>query len=108
MLTLAALLGAQPALAVTLTNLDSVSRHIFVCDEKCGPSFGEAWGSARDFWLGAGESTTFDCVGDCFVGTYESETSPSLGDMAVADDDEIFRRSETGYIRNGYATHKQN
>lgn len=81
---------------------------IFVCDDKCGPSFGDDWGSARDFWLAAGESQSFDCSGQCFVGIYYDDHSPTLGDMALADDDELFQGDETGYIRNGIATHKAN
>ncbi len=107
MAVLATLL-AEPAFAVTITNLDQTSVRVFVCDENCGPSHGEDWGSARNFWLGTGEARSFDCVGKCFVGTYSGENSPSLGDMAFADDDEVFEGTESGYIRNGYATHKAN
>ena len=105
---LALALIAKPAIAVTITNQDGESRHIFVCDNKCGPDFGDDWGSARDFWLSPGESRSFDCSGQCYVGTYTTTTSPTLGDMAFSDDDEHFRGDDTGYIRNGTATHKQN
>lgn len=101
-----ALMSAGPAFAVTITNLDQGSVRVFVCDDKCGPSHGEDWGSARDFWLAAGEARSFDCSGSCFVGIYYDDHSPTLGDMAMADDDEIFQGSESGYIRNGTATHK--
>lgn len=99
---------AGNASAVTLTNLDQDNHRIFVCDEKCGPSFGEDWGSAFDFWLAPGESRSFDCAGECFVGAYYDDHSPTLGDMAMADEDELFRGEETGYIRRGTATHKAN
>ena len=103
-----ALLMAPAASAVTITNLDSASVRIFVCDENCGPSHGDDWGSARDFWLGAGDAKSFDCTGKCYVGIYNGDNSPALGDIAFADDDELFRGNESGYIRNGYATHKAN
>jgi hypothetical protein len=105
---IAASLTAAPASAVTITNLDQTNTHIFVCDDKCGPSHGDDWGSARDFWLAAGESRSFDCSGKCYVGTYNDDNSPTLGDMAFADDDELFQGDETGYIRGGIATHKAN
>jgi hypothetical protein len=104
----ATFLTAATASAVTITNLDQSSVRIFVCDDKCGPSHGDDWGSARDFWLGAGEAKSFDCSGKCYVGIYTSEDSPTLGDMAFADDDELFQSTESGYIRNGTATHKAN
>lgn len=104
----AALMLVPAASAVTITNLDSASVRVFVCDENCGPSHGDDWGSARDFWLGAGEARSFDCSGDCFVGTYHGDESPALGDMAFADDDEVFRGNESGYVRNGLVTHKAN
>jgi hypothetical protein len=100
------LLTTAPASAVTITNLDQTNLRIFVCDDKCGPSFGEDWGSAIDFWLAAGESRSFECSGQCFVGTYYDDHSPTLGDMAMADDDELFQGGETGYIRRGTASHK--
>ena len=102
---LVAVFAVQPVRAVTITNADAESRHVFVCDDKCGPSFGDDWGSARDFWLSAGEARSFDCSGTCFVGIYTSEHSPTLGDMAFADDDEIFKGDESGYLRGGTATH---
>jgi len=103
-----ALLTAGNAAAVTITNLDQESRRIFVCDDKCGPSFGEDWGSAVDFWLAPGESRSFGCSGECFVGIYYEDHSPTLGDMAMADDDELFHGDEAGYIQRGIATHKAN
>ena len=103
-----ALVMVPAASAVMITNLDSASVRVFVCDENCGPSHGDDWGSARDFWLSAGEARSFDCSGKCFVGTYHGDNSPSLGDMAFADDDELFRDDESGDIRNGFATHKAN
>lgn len=103
-----ALLTAGSASAVTITNLDPDSQRIFVCDDKCGPSFGESWGSAFDFSLASGESKSFDCSGKCFVGIYYDDHSPTLGDMAVADDDELFEGDEAGYIQRGIATHKAN
>lgn len=96
------------AAAVTLTNLDEENRRILVCDEKCGPSFGEDWGSGFDFWLAPGESKNFDCSGVCFVGVFYDDHSPTLGDMAMADDDELFSGNEQGYIRRGIATHSAN
>jgi hypothetical protein len=102
------LLTAGAALAVTITNQDQTSRRIMVCDDKCGPSFGEDWGSASDFWLAPGESKSFACSGQCFVGIYYDDHSPTLGDMAMADDDELFQGDETGYIRGGIASHKAN
>jgi hypothetical protein len=103
-----ALATSSAAWAVTITNVDQEARRIFVCDEKCGPSFGEEWGSARDFWLHPGQSQSFDCAGTCFVGVYEGDTPPNLGDMASAVDDEIFQGNETGYISGGYARRKPN
>jgi hypothetical protein len=103
-----ALLAADPASAVTITNLDQSSVRVFVCDDKCGPSHGEDWGSARDFWLAASEAKSFDCSGQCYVGLYYDDHTPTLGDMAFADDDELFQGTESGYIRNGTATHKAN
>lgn len=102
---LTAVLAVQPAWAVTITNTDGESRHVFVCDDKCGPSFGDDWGSARDFWLSPGEARSFDCSGTCHVGTYVDGKPPTLGDMAFADDDEIFKGDESGYLRGGTATH---
>lgn len=81
---------------------------VFVCDEDCGPSHGDDWGSARDFWLAAGEAKSFDCKGKCYVGAYYEDHSPTLGDMAMADDDEVFSGAESGYIRKGVATHNAN
>ena len=49
---------------------------------------------------------SFDCSGTCHVGTYVDGKPPTLGDMAFADDDEIFKSDESGYIRGGTATHK--
>jgi hypothetical protein len=103
-----ALLSPDSAFAVTITNLDQSSVRVFVCDDNCGPSHGEDWGSARDFWLAGGEAKSFDCTGSCFVGIYYDDHSPTLGDMAVADDDEIFIGSESGYVRNGIVAHKAN
>jgi hypothetical protein len=103
-----ALLAAGNASAVTITNLEQESQRIFVCDDKCGPSFGDDWGSALDFSLAPGESRSFDCSGKCFVGLYYEDHSPSLGDMAMADDDELFEGNETGYIRRGTASHNAN
>ena len=103
----AALLAAQPAAAVTLSNLDQQRQHVFICDDKCGPSFGEDWGSASDFWLEAGESHSFGCSGKCFVGLYYEDHSPTLGDMAMAEDDELFSGDETGFIQGGFVSHKQ-
>ena len=100
------LLAAGSAEAVTITNLDQESRRILVCDDKCGPSFGDAWGSAFDFTLAPGESRSFECSGQCFVGVYYDDHSPTLGDMAMADDDEMFQGDELGYIRGRFATHK--
>jgi len=102
---LAMLAFASAAGAVTLTNLDSTSVQILVCDENCGPSEGDDWGSAFDFWLAPGETKTFACSGECFVGSYYEGHSPTLGDMADADDDEIFSGDEQGYIKNGFAYH---
>jgi hypothetical protein len=96
---------ASAAGAVTLTNLDGASVQIFVCDENCGPSEGDDWGSAFDFWLAPGETKTFTCSGECFVGSYYEGHSPTLGDMAAADDEEIFSGDERGYIQNGFAYH---
>jgi hypothetical protein len=104
----AALFAVETASAVTITNLDQSSVRVFVCDDKCGPSHGDDWGSARDFWLAAGEAKSFDCTGQCFVGIYYDDHTPTLGDMAMADDDELFQGAESGYIRNGTATHKAN
>ena len=104
----AAVLAASTASAVTITNLEQSSVRIFVCDQDCGPSHGDDWGSARDFTLSAGEAKSFDCKGKCFVGVFADGESPSLGDMAMADDDELFSGVESGYIRNGGATHKSN
>lgn len=101
---LAMLAFASPAGAVTLTNLDSNSVQILVCDENC-PGQSDDWGSAFDFWLAPGETKTFACSGACFVGTYYDGHSPTLGDMAVADDDEMFSGDEHGYIQNGFARH---
>jgi hypothetical protein len=103
-----ALLTAGYASAVTITNLDQSSQRLFVCDDKCGPSFGEAWGSAFDFSLAPGESRSFNCSGQCFVGAFSGEQPPTLGDIAVADDDEVFQGDEAGYIRGGFATHQAN
>jgi hypothetical protein len=103
-----ALLTAGNASAVTITNLDQGSQRLLVCDDKCGPSFGEDWGSAFELSLAPGESTSFNCSGKCFVGTFSDDQSPTLGDMAVADDDELFEGDETGYIRGGFATHSAN
>ncbi|MBP6011773.1 MAG: hypothetical protein KBA31_06055 [Alphaproteobacteria bacterium] len=103
-----ALLTAATASAVTITNHDQTSVRLMVCDEKCGPSHGDDWGSAFDFWLQPGEARSFDCTGTCFVGIYYDDHSPTLGDMAVADDDEMFEGNEAGYIRRGIATHKPN
>lgn len=102
------LLMAGAASAVTITNQDQESRRVMVCDDKCGPSFGEDWGSAFDFWLAPGESKSFACSGECFVGVYSGGQPPNLGDMALADDDEIFKGDETGFIRGGYARHSAN
>lgn len=102
------LLTAGAALAVTITNQDQENHRVFVCDDKCGPSFGEEWGSAFDFWLAPGESKSFACSGECFVGVYYDDHSPTLGDMAMADDDEIFKGDETGYIRSRSARHSAN
>lgn len=104
----AASLTVATASAVTITNLDQANIRIFVCDDKCGPSHGDDWGSARDFWLAAGESIRFDCSGQCHVGAYYDDHPPTLGDMAMADDDELFQGEEAGYIRGGIATHKAN
>lgn len=101
-----AMLAAGPAGAVTITNADAEARRVFVCDEKCGPSYGDDWGSARDFWLEPGQAQSFDCEGECFVGTERDGKLPTLGDMALSDDDENFKADESGYIRNGYASHK--
>ncbi|MBC7102516.1 MAG: hypothetical protein H5U13_04710 [Parvibaculum sp.] len=103
--TLAMFAFASAAGAVTLTNLDGNSVQILVCDENCGPSHGDDWGSAFDFWLAPGETKTFACSGECFVGSYYDGHSPTLGDMAVADDDEMFSGDEHGYIQNGFAVH---
>jgi hypothetical protein len=97
---------AAAAQAVTITNADSDSQHIFVCDEQCGPSHGDDWGTARDFWLSPGQSQSFDCNGKCYVGTYQNGESPMLGDIAFADDDEMFEGDDEGFIRKGIATHK--
>ena len=105
-LSAVAIFVAVPAYAVTITNADAESRRIFVCDEKCGPSFGDEWGSASDFWLEPGQSRSFECEGSCFVGTERDGKLPTLGDMAFSDEDENFRGDENGYIRGGYATHK--
>ncbi|PKP78114.1 MAG: hypothetical protein CVT81_05625 [Alphaproteobacteria bacterium HGW-Alphaproteobacteria-3] len=102
--TLAMFAFAPAAGAVTLTNLDGNSVQILVCDENC-PSDDEYWGSAFDFWLAPGETKTFACSGECFVGSYYDGHSPTLGDMAVADDDEMFSGDEHGYIQNGFAVH---
>lgn len=102
---LAMLAFASSACAVTLTNLDDSRVQIFVCDENCGPSHGQDWGSAFDFWLAPGEAKTFACSGKCFVGAYYEGHSPTLGDMAVADDDELFSGDERGYMKNGFAVH---
>jgi hypothetical protein len=99
---------AATAEAVTIVNRDAERRRVMVCDQNCGPRFGDSWGSAFDFWLAPGESRTFSCAGTCFVGTYDKNgRSPTLGDMADASDDEIFRGDERGSIVNGYATHRQ-
>ncbi len=98
---------AWPAAAVTLINLEAARSQVFVCDDKCGPSFGEDWGSAQDFWLDSGESRSFDCSGQCFVGLYYEGHSPTLGDMAMAEDDELFQGSETGYIQGGTVSHNR-
>ena len=103
-----ALATAGNASAVTITNMDQTSQRTFVCDDKCGPSFGDDWGSALDFSLAPGESRSFNCSGTCFVGLYYEDHSPTLGDMAMADDDELFKGDETGYIRSGIVTHKAN
>jgi hypothetical protein len=103
-----ALLTAANASAVTITNQEQDSRQVFVCDDKCGPSFGDAWGSAFDFSLAPGESRNFACSGECFVGVFYDGHPPTLGDMAVADDDELFQGDEAGYIRRGIVTHKAN
>ncbi len=100
-------LAVGVAAAVTITNQDDVQRHLFVCDENCGPENGDDW-HAQDFWIGIGESLNFGCKGTCFVGIYTGGDSPSLGDMAFADDDEIFRGDEIGYVRNNQVTHKPN
>lgn len=102
---LATLAFASSAGAVSLTNLDNERVEIFVCDEDCGPSHGADWGSAFDFWLAPGETRTFACRGECFVGAYVDGHSPSLGDMASADDDEIFTGDERGYMQGGFAKH---
>ncbi len=102
----AALLTATTASAVTITNLDQGSVRVFVCDNDCGPSHGDDWGSARDFWLAAGEAKSFDCSGECYVGLFYDDHTPTLGDMAMADDDELFKGAESGYILKGTATHK--
>lgn len=104
-LAFASALIAWPAAAVTLVNLEQVRTQAFVCDDKCGPSFGEDWGSARDFWLEPGEQRSFDCSGQCFVGVYYEGHSPTLGDMAMADDAELFQGNETGYIQGGLVSH---
>ena len=103
-----ALLTAGNAWAVTITNLDQEARRMLVCDDKCGPSFGEDWGSAADVSLAPGESRSFNCSGQCFVGTFYDDHAPTLGDMAMADDDEMFQGDENGYIRGGNVTHKAN
>ncbi len=102
---LAMLAFASSAGAVSITNLDNNNVQIFVCDENCGPSHGEDWGSAFDLWLAPGETKTFACSGECFVGAYSEGQSPSLGDMAMADDDELFRGDERGYMQKGFAVH---
>lgn len=104
-LALAMLGFASTASAVTLTNLDKNTVQIFVCDENCGPSHGDDWGSAFDFWLAPGETKTFACSGECFVGAYYEGHTPTLGDMAMADDDELFSGDEQGYLQKGYAVH---
>lgn len=106
-IAISSVLGACSAAAVTITNLEQASAHIFVCDDQCGPSFGDSWGSARDFWLQPGASQSFDCAGQCFVGVYDGDRPPTLGDMAVADDDEIFQGDETGYIQGQFVSHKR-
>ena len=104
-LALSAALAAWPAGAVTVINPGDASAHIFVCDDQCGPSFGDSWGSARDFWIQPGSSQSFDCNGKCFVGVYDGEKPPTLGDMAMADDDELFKGDETAYIQNAFVSH---
>ena len=104
----ATFLTATTASAVTITNLDPSSVRVFVCDNDCGPSHGDDWGSARDFWLAAGEAKSFDCSGECYVGLYYDDHTPTLGDMAMADEDEQFTGADSGYIRGGTATHKAN
>jgi hypothetical protein len=103
-----ALLATGNAWAVSITNLDQEAQRLFVCDEKCGPSFGEDWGSAFDVSLAPGETRIFNCSGQCFIGTFSGEQPPTLGDMAMADDDEVFEGDEAGYIRGGFATHQAN
>jgi hypothetical protein len=107
-LVIGSLLGSPSAHAVSLTNLDQERLEVFVCDDKCGPNHGDDWGSAREFWLSPGETRTFDCSGQCFVGLYNGDKSPTLGDMAMADDDELFQGDEAGYIQRGIVTHKRN
>lgn len=98
---------AVPAAAVTITNRDAESQRVLVCDEACGPEFGDDWGSAFDFWLQPGQSRSFSWRGRCFVGVYDDEGQPPpLGDIADADDDEFFRGDEAGEIVNGYAHRK--
>ena len=104
-LAISSALAALPAAAVTVINADPARAHVFVCDSQCGPSFGDAWGSARDFWLDPGASQSVDCNGECFVGVYEGDKSPTLGDMAVADEDELFQGNETAYIQGNFASH---
>jgi hypothetical protein len=101
----ASLAAAGTAAAVTITNKDPDSVHVMVCDDKCGPSHGDDWGSAFDFWLQPGEAHSFDCSGKCYVGLYYEDHSPTLGDMAMADDGEYFKGDEAGSISAGVAMH---
>jgi hypothetical protein len=106
-LAFAAVLASYPAAAITVTNLEDQRQHIFVCDDNCGPSHGDDWGSAVDAWLDPGESRSFACAGKCFVGLYYDDHPPTLGDMAMAEDDELFSGDEAAYIQAGSVSHKQ-
>ncbi len=106
-LAVAALAGSFPAAAVTVTNLDEQRQHIFVCDDNCGPSHGDDWGSAIDAWLDPGEQRSFSCAGKCFIGLYYDDHPPTLGDMALADDDELFSGEDAAFIHAGRVSHKQ-
>jgi hypothetical protein len=104
-LAVTAAFAAGPAAAVTVINAGDAAVHVFVCDDQCGPSFGDSWGSARDVWLQPGASQSYDCQGQCFIGLYNGEDSPTLGDMAMADEDELFKGDETAYIQDGLVSH---